>query len=273
MISSPAIAEVLGVAVNDPAQQRVLNPGQVQVVNYFVAQSGGITCTWFSAGYEQGVDLVALPTGAATFDTSPGCEDLTVETDSCGVYAERNGVVLSGRVFGFNLDTATLARHARQLENLFQPGSADAAPIPIPAPDAWPVPVDCESALGGIDLEAVIGDGGLQVYEGGGNDYYYPPAEYALKGNSTATCGIQGDSSQAGFTALGGARWMESAVLARPGVTEITVPGVEHTYSSVDSYGGLTYDVFDGVNWLQYWSSGGDFDVPLLAAIVAGLDS
>jgi len=240
-----------------------------------VEQVSGVNCSWATKNYTNGLVVTVLPAAAVTSREAKQCAKGDLEFNpniSCQMESEINDIRLSGIAWFGKGNAAINGEKTAKLVEIFESkaAAATAVPLPIPADGAWQNPAECsliEPLLGNPGM--LNGTDDLQVYQGGGSDAYFTPAESELNGfiddQDQVQCAITtadpnrvltkdelaaGMIRSAGFGAVGGAAWAQELIAEIPGTQEITIPGVERALL-IKSENGTRLAVFDGPNYLQ----------------------
>ena len=273
-------SELVGEAVElyVPADFDGVNSARVRVV-------GGLNCAWNSKNYEAGISLSAVPTQAAPVVSGPNdCGPGRLEGfdgHSCMFDFISSGIRFSGQV---STPTAAVSQQAHEqlLAVLREMAAEQTAIAPIPAPNAWANPVDCEALQAAIAVD-FLGPETKPSYYMGGHDGYVTPIHLDLwqinsdRGSCSWESG-QLDAQGAYVTVepLGGAAFLEDELVASGDYMPLDLGGVGRGFERKDHTG--TIFVFDGPNVLEmYGTPSGEDDSEKLGkiaqAVIAAMDS
>lgn len=243
-----------------------------------VEQHGGISCTWRDDASTL-VAVEALPEGALDYSGTTGCDvnwpDNLGAGIGCALEATKNGVVLSGAVFGVAGVDAPVAAQT-ELLRLFslRVEGENIVPLPVQAEGAWALPADCGALVAAGDFSAVPGLGAsVEGWDAGFGDAYYVPVGVALNGGQLLPCGVTSGDVTVNFSWLGGGRWVEDEVEALPGATTLAVEGIDSVILSPAYESSTRVDVFTGPNWLSFNVRFTKNAGVLTQALVAALDT
>ena len=250
---------------------------------YLTAQSGGVTCSWASADYANGIVVTAVPAAALPLTTSKSCQKDGYGGDGvdCSIEAEANATRLSGKVWFAKAGSRNATKTAK-LVSLFEEKAAAAEPVPLPIPNenSWTNPVECSILEPLLDNPKVLGGtGDLQIYQGNGSDVYFTPAESVLYGfddqADQVACAITtadpnrtltnaetkaGKFSNISLSLVGGAAWVEKELANWSGVEKIAIEGVERAYlvtSGIEGEERVLIVAFDGPNMISATTTAG----------------
>ena len=217
------------------------------------AEYGGFECTWISGNAR----VIALVLPEAAVDYTPQDYECTETHDSslmsCPMESIVNGLRISGlATLGQDPVAATVARDA--LLAIFTDKATGQAPVPVPlaAVGSWSLTLDCAGLAAGADFSAVpgLGAGAVDVGAlGAGKDI--SQAESALVATESA-CAVQGDSAMVSFIPVGGARWTEERVAARPEASPLALDGVDAAYGVPYADGTTLVYAYSGPNLLMF---------------------
>ena len=250
---------------------------------YVTAQSGGVTCSWASADYANGIVVTAVPAAALPLTTAKACQKDGYGGGGvdCSIEAEAKATRLSGKVWFAKAGSRNATKTAT-LVSLFEEKAeaAQAVPLPIPNEKSWANPVDCSILEPLLDNPKVLGGtGDLQIYQGNGSDVYVTPAERVLFGfddrADQVACAITtadpnreltkaeikaGKFANISMSFVGGAAWVEKELATWDGVEKLTIEGVDSAYlvTHGDEGGSVSIIVaFDGPNMLSATTTAG----------------
>ena len=272
LFTSAEISEILGMPMIASEGSYIADGGFP-----YVEQHAGMHCSWGHSDYQGLVSLIVLPEAAVEYSASTGCDVATELGSGCALEAAHNGMRISGGVFRADNDQAALASAQSSLLELFAQRAEEASvvPVPLPAAGAWAWPVDCVAVGAAGDFSAVPGLGAAteSLRAGGGTDAYFAPADKALAGDYPVPyCLLQSGEVFVYFIALGGSRWAEAQVTARPDATTIAVDGIDTVVLS-PGWEGTRVDAFDGPNWVTFFVRHSSNAGVLAQALVAALDT
>jgi len=247
---------------------------------YELSQAGGINCIWRNDDYSALANFDLLPAASLSpTDESAECQESEEENPGfwrCDVEHATNGIRISG-FFLFPGAESTSAANAAVADvvSLFDESAtpAQAAPVPIPAADAWTNPVDCEGLADAIDIAAIFNDTpGLDYYVGG-TDAPPSPARVELWGDTFGlSCGwgtpeeLTKNQLASGMTqsfsvfVLGGGAWAQDEEAEREGAVDIELGDFDRVIRSrvgtgeTGYEGGYRYSIIDGPNFLQVFT-------------------
>jgi hypothetical protein len=254
--------------------------------DYFIPQAGGVDCAWYNAKYSVGVYLTAVPAAAVDLPESSTCGGyLEFGPRSCDVDAVSNGVRFTGSYFTKKYMKSTSLEKVAAIES-YVTATALALPSPaqavVPADSTWTYPINCKKLPTQINFSTIFAT--TQPYIGfsaGGTDVYISRIQSAIwedKGFPSCTIKRKAANLNKGFSFnfIGGARWAESDIAGRAGVTTMTYDGLDAVYVSPAVKNYVVIDIFDGVNWLSagFFPSDQDIDRVLAASasVVAHLN-
>ena len=251
------------------------NTGDASV--FLTAQSGGLTCSWASSDYANGIVITVVPAALLPLTTAEACAKDPYDSAGveCAMEAESNETRLSGKVWFAKAGARNKTKTAK-LVSIFDEKAAATEPVPLPIAnaDSWSNPVECSILEPLLDNPTMLGGtGDLQIYQGNGSDVYFTPAEHVLYGfddkADQVACAFTtadpnreltkaeikaGKISEISFSLVGGAAWVEDELSGWDGAKKISIDGIDSAYLVTNGDESGTFEcvvVFDGPNMLS----------------------
>ncbi|TFB51256.1 hypothetical protein [Cryobacterium tagatosivorans] len=282
--------------------------------DFAVSQLGGLECSWVADNQETRAELhvFVLP---ATFmeptdTTVPYCygtDSGTEGTGSCSFNVDGSGFWLSGVAYtplGTTNDDALAAIETLRAQLTLNAAAAPLFVAASAAPGSWTdkarahcmaqlTPEEirtgdigacaCETVANSEHVAAALADTGITVASGNAPGELPHGFYRALGAAGTLGClwsedAPTGREFEFGTDILPGGAWVQTQLAALPGVTEVSIEGVDRALLSSSAPGlapGHGLDIFDGPNWLHLSMTsvwGPESYGPLAAALVAALN-
>ena len=282
-----------GEALGMPMSVMTAGDPKITPQEFAVRQLGGLDCGWAPTAAQTGarIAIVVLPAAfmEPTDTTKPYCygsDSGTGWTASCSFNVEGSGFWLSGvastPVGTTNEDARTaIAKLSAQFSL-----NAAAAPVFVPtptAPGSWTDTTQTDCMADSEPLAAALAETGITAAPGNAAGELPHGFYRALGSAGTAACMWSREASTGrddvfDTDILPGAAWVQTQLAALPGVTEVSVAGVERALlSNPDPALGRApgLDIFDGPNWLHLDLHSMQEPVsygPVAAALVAALN-
>jgi len=233
----------------------------IDVTSVLVWQSGGITCRWRGVDIAKGLTLSAAPSEAVGSLEKPlVCAVGHVDSPAltCGLASTASGIVVTGLAFLGTADSpAAKKKAAARVVTLTKRVTENstpsmAAPLPIPAEDAWANPGSAAATdpPSCVDIDAAItsdkfmgGPPRPKPFAGGGGDVYFSPIAADLMGSTSSEawkCVWQTERTRAqvksgllssfSSATVGGGAWVLDLVAQETEATEVSVQGADRAY-------------------------------------------
>ncbi|MDY7526811.1 MULTISPECIES: hypothetical protein [unclassified Cryobacterium] len=233
-----------------------------------VPARGGIDCQWSVEESPTSAYLSAVVVAAASVPTDTvdqiACYGADVadsaESGACRISATVAGYWLSADVYTAVGTVNEDARNAAtKLVATFSgralaAGTPEVAATPI---GAWERE-DCAALSTAADITHAVSSPGLAVRSNDSEGTEGSEGRFAAKTSTGAfACGWsqspipEGQIGSFSVIALPGGAWAQEDIARTTGAEKVSIPGVDGVIRIPNEAGGYTFDVFDGVNWLQ----------------------
>jgi hypothetical protein len=228
---------------------------------------GGINCLWVDPTdlmFNWSVIVLPLETGELPEAARTDCNLPTCIFTATGPGFQAFGVFQDP---DGNAETMTAhgARAAEHISSL-DPGATEPY-VPV---DPWPSDLDCTTVDVNRAVAAALGS--ADTAAGGSGGDFEPNAGFATAYHRVRVVTCYWEIGNSSFSAeiSPGAGWRRTAVSAEPGVTEVSIEGVDAAYIR-DS----RIEVFSGSNWFTFrgYADGASIDIGALLAGAGALAS